>query len=1063
MFNSFVDGTYAFIPAEPPKKRLSHSAGDDETRRRRSRTDQSLTRKQIVTNALLELERRMFGFLQKRPHLYQQIFESVVYQRFRTVLTTLQSIAVQDPSGDLEFFTYLKNDVQAALHELSSTVNGQEVAEVKSHLLESLRIANVSNDFISFLKEGHTSQGISKHDVEEDVSASVAAIVQTVAGVADAIEAIPDTVAETVVDAAKVAVETVARAVDGRSRRNYSINTWYKVRLSDFAKNLPKKEVKAALRKLAKGPQRWKLLDFGVSTMTFQVKTNDISVNSNHVVLEPLLVEEPSELQHNMLIEVTWQNWPEPGQDHTGVYRYVVLEDGANIIPADKLESELTNADFWEFDPQIDEWRFPEYPVLQVDDVVDVQFTYDYRRNVEDQYKARGTQRVIITEPKDSDENTHSFRAECVFPKRVIEDSDSSTVKKSKQTDNQVIVDVWYRQLKFVDEDSVPESSGVETEDLTDPEDDDRTHDNDDTVEYRGKKYAVTSWDRTDDDEIEYELTPKGALAPDDVIRVSQVELDDSWSPEISQGEFVLFDGRAMLVAGHDYVQSKYILKDAPQDGPESKDSGSRIMASEDEVFPYEDLPNHVGLTVVFNWEICNIVSVDNIERVYILDNGCEGNVPCTVSQSDLERWSLKVQDQSCWYTEDVVERTRMRGPKNNKKSVKVKYYQLVAKNQQKQEVTESDFENHFKTQDDVDAFLKSQSDSIDDDDADGTEIVTFHTGDSVEIYNVDGKHRSGTIVRYVPGKIPEDDSYVILVDGQEKEINVAGFGRYEEDSNGSSEESFDDPMDETDSSDSSETDEEEDEEESFFNPGEDVVWYNGQLYHIDSAASRTYTLVDDNGAQIENVPGEELTRYTNDYEEGAPVYDANFDQKEIDIVYGDGTYKLLGVDEHVHESDLHAYRTPLTGLVKVIDSDEIYEVVSGFDKGNYLLKNAAIEDGVPQIVYYDLVYAFDGPKFDNDQVVRYDQDMYGKVVSFDNVTATYTLKGAGRRRFRESELTRAEDMKLKGESVQIWDEQGEQKVLKIKKVDEIERTYTLSDNSIVNEDDVEEPPLEDE
>jgi len=1005
----------------------------------------------------------MFVFLQERPLLYKQIFESAVYQRFRNVLMTLQSVAAQDPSGDLEFFTYLKNDVQAALHELSSTVNGEEVAELKSYLLESLRIANVSDDFISFLKEGHTSQGISKDDVEDDVSDSVAAIVQTVASVADAIEAIPETVVETVVDAAKVAVETVARAVDGRSRRNYPINAWYKVRLSDIAKNLPKKEVKAALRKLAKGPQRWKLLDQGVGTMTFQGKTNDISVKSNHVVLEPLLVEEPSELEHNMLIEVTWQDWPEPGQVHAGVYRYVVLEDTTSIIPADKHESELTDEDFWEFDPQIDEWRFPEYPVLQVDDVVDVQFTYDYRGNVEDQYKARGTQRVIITEPKDSDENTHSFRAECVFPKRVIEDSDSSTVKKSKQTDNQVIVDVWYRQLKFVDEDSVPESSGVETEDLTDPEDDDRTHDNDDTVEYRGKKYVVTSWDRTDDDEIEYELTPKGALTPDDVIRVSQVELDDSWSPEISQGEFVLFDGRAMLVAGHDYVQSKYILKDAPKDGPESKDSGSRIMASEDEVFPYEDLPNHVGLTVVFNWEICNIVSVDNIERVYILDNGCEGNVPCTVSQSDLERWSLKVQDQSCWYTEDVVERTRMRGPKNNKKSVKVKYYQLVAKNQQKQEVTESDFENHFKTQDDVDAFLKSQSDSIDDDDADGTEIVTFHTGDSVEIYKVDGNHRSGTIVRYVPGKIPEDDSYVILVDGQEKEINVAGFGRLEEDSNSSSEESFDDPMDETDSSDSSETDEDEDEDESFFNPGEDVVWYNGHLYHIDSAASRTYTLVDDNGAQIENVPEEELKVYENIYEEDDPVYDSNFVQKVIEIVYGDGTYKLWGVDEHVHESDLHAYQTPLTGLVKVIDSDEIYEVVSGFDKGKYLLKNAAIEDGVPQDVYYDQVYAFDGPKFDNDQVVRYDQDMYGKVVSFDNVTATYTLKGAGRRRFREPELTRAEDMKPKGENVQILDEQGEQKVFKIKKVNEIERTYTLSDDSIVNEDDVEEPPLEDE
>ena len=83
MFNSFVDGTYAFIPAEPPKKRLSHSAGDDETRRRRSRTDQSLTRKQIVINALLDSERRMYVFLQERPLLYKQIFESAVYQRTR--------------------------------------------------------------------------------------------------------------------------------------------------------------------------------------------------------------------------------------------------------------------------------------------------------------------------------------------------------------------------------------------------------------------------------------------------------------------------------------------------------------------------------------------------------------------------------------------------------------------------------------------------------------------------------------------------------------------------------------------------------------------------------------------------------------------------------------------------------------------------------------------------------------------------------------------------------------------------------------------------------------------
>lgn len=1043
MFNSFVDTTYTFMPAEPPKKRPSDSERKGGLRRQRSRTEQTLTRTQIVLNVLMELESNMSKALLQNDTQNQQIFESEPYQRLRSSLTTLKTMQDSDNVG---FFTYLKLHVHKAVEDLSVVVDNLAPSDMKTELEKYVRrllqTSDVSDDFIDFLNEGQEEASKSAGDTVKDV---VSETIEAVADVADAIVSIPE-----------VAVAAVVDAIDPPSRREYQINTWYEVRLSKFGENLPRREMSAALNKLKKGPQRWKLLDQGVGTMTFEGKTSDISVNSNHVILNPLLVEKPTTLEHNMLIEVTWRDWPEPGQVHTGVYRYVQLEQSEGIIPSDKHETELQDADFWEFDAEKDEWRFPDYPVLQVDDIVDVQFTYDYRGEVEDAFKARGVERVRIREPFKSDDNSHAFLAEYVSPKRVIRDSDTKDEKNEKAYDNQVIVDVWYRQLAIVEDIPSPESSGIETEDLTEDSDDERTHDTNTDVEYHGKTYSVTDWKKIDDGDFEYELTPKGPHDPEDVLLVPQEELNNSWSPDFAEGELVIYDGRAMLVVGHDYGEKKYVLKEVPNDEPEAKEDDARITVAPEDIVAYEEMPYSVGRMVVFNWELCSIVSVDNIQRAYVLDSGRQYLL---VDHKDLEGWCLQTEDQTCWKVEGMIERSRKRGSKKNLKYVLVNYIQLRSATASK-EVTEGVFEAEYKDQEDIDAFLKSQTEVADEDDVNGTKIVSFDVGETVEIYEANGKHRYGTIVRYVPGKIVENDAYVILVDGEEEEINVAGFGRVEEDVQ-LSEESFDDPMDDTDSSSSSESEDDTEEEGDF--KVDDHVSYNNVLYKIESVDGRVYTLVNANDERVENVAEDDLIRYEPSFHEGEQVYDANFDEKKIEEVYGDGTCKLVDEDDFVNETDLHVYRDPLIGLVKIIGSDEIFMVVSGFDRGQYVLKNAAIEDDPPRQVSYDEVYAFDGPVFDEDQVVIYDQDQYARINSFDYDTATYVLESVPRRRFRESELMAAPPMMSKGEMVQIVDEEGEQKVLKIKKVNEIERTYTLSDNTVVQESEVEEPPLDDQ
>ena len=237
MFNSFVDTTYTFMPAEPPKKRPSDSERKGGLRRQRSRTDQTLTRTQIVLNVLMELESNMSKTILQNDTLNQQFFESEPYQRLRSSLTTLKTMQDSDNVG---FFTYLKLHVHKAVEELSVVVDNLAPSDMKmeEYVRRLLQTSDLSDDFIDFLNEGQEEASKSAGDTVKDV---VSETIEAVADLADAIVSIPE-----------VAVAAVVDAIDPPSRREYQINTWYEVRLSNIGENLPERKLSAALKKLKK-------------------------------------------------------------------------------------------------------------------------------------------------------------------------------------------------------------------------------------------------------------------------------------------------------------------------------------------------------------------------------------------------------------------------------------------------------------------------------------------------------------------------------------------------------------------------------------------------------------------------------------------------------------------------------------------------------------------------------------------------------------------------------------------------------------------------------------------
>lgn len=985
MFHFFVDDMFEFVPAEPPKKRGSKSDGGRP--RKRSKTE---SRRQMTQLLLSEICSEIKQVTKKLRNGKVDDFNDME-----------DSIAnLQDANDDLAFFKQLKKTVHANIekfHKLVKDLSEKKPSrkERKKKLLEKttvlMDISIVSDDLIQHLVQREAASAD-----EETVSAGA----------------------------------HVRRSSRKRSTRpELSTFMWYNVSYNGQKITNKGDHLTALLKKVMKKPQRWFLTGSGETTLSFKQKNGGHkAILRKYVTCEPMPVQAPQSLENGMLIEVTWNNYPEPGESFTGIFRYqeATNADGLvkYVVDPTRDESDISQAllagdleGFTEFDENEDEWQFPEYDLLGVDDIVDVYFSYDTRDRVDEEYKSKGWERVKIGEAI-KEGNTHAFVATYVNPKREILKTDTARVKKDKQYDNEVVVDVWYRCVRKPDvsepESEHSEDSDVVVEELSENSDDDETRHLNEEVTYEGVDYTISGIRHGEDGTV-YEL--QNVKEPDE--------------PELE-------------------VMEEYLEEELEE---------SEEVSDSEEEWPYEQ--------VVYNWEICTVV---NEEGSHILQGASEERYE-DVNLDDLDKWCLEKQGEQCLKIIGHKTKTENRGPRGKGVPTKVIYLLLQSKEDSvdpakvTKSVTQGDFVKKFVDQESLSTYLLEKHLRVekDDDPVEDlfTKVVEYAVNQLVKIIE-DGETIFAKVVQRIAGVTEADDEYEIeLTSGDVRTIGVkllfpvTADTAEEEEQTSEEDENRDVDTDESESDSDSESP---DVIEPAYEKGR-FVWYQDGIYEIDGIeivdSQVRYNLRDIDGS----IPEDDLERYTPEYEIGRKVFDENFKVCEIaqvgrrtdDEIVEDGTY-VLKDGRVVNEDDLNKvtkiFKPEL--LVKYIGKDEIYKVVS-FEQGEYTLENAA--DPAERCEGVDM-YKVDKfeRKFVDTEIVQFDAEdgskKYGKVLSFDRGTATYKLKKQGRRSFRESELETAPDMKFgEGDRVVFTDQNGEEKTIQIKKtgINEIKRVYTFT------------------
>ena len=174
-------------------------------------------------------------------------------------------------------------------------------------------------------------------------------------------------------------------------------------------------------------------------------------------------------------------------------------------------------------------------------------------------------------------------------------------------------MDVWYRPIRLVQEE---EASDVENVLSDEDESDGPMFNVKERVPYQGQWYTV---DEVHDDEGDYSYTLRstGAAGP---IRVTEEELESEWEHKFNEGDWVVYDGTTMCIKGLDWTNKKYLI--APVltcDEPDSEEPPFPV--DEVNLKPHEDLEAYaLDQRVVYNWELCTIVGIDNISRTYALE-----------------------------------------------------------------------------------------------------------------------------------------------------------------------------------------------------------------------------------------------------------------------------------------------------------------------------------------------------------------------------------------------------------------------------------------------------------
>ena len=902
---------------------------------------------------------------------------------------------------------------------------------------------------------------------------------------------------------------------------------FYMVTTSEAGKKKSKSSTTAFHKAINKRPARLKLQNVTEASYTFLFNGNDQDILKEYVQLEQAFVETPKKLESNMLINTIWEM--DDGTEQTTQYRYVkdFYDDGTPyevVMPlykrysrggADKVpeDEELTkrSEDIFgypaEGDVPNDDWYWPVYEELHVGDIVEVYFAWDDRDNVQPEFKAKGWEKVQIMESVDDEDNSHEFIAEYITPKRKIEEGDDADTINDKKADNQVVVDVWYRPVRRLPEDSdsgEDSDKSVDADDLVSDSEDDEVHTEGDEIQYKGNTYLL-SFEKDDEGDRSYKLTEKDG---DGVEMLTSEQLDNRFIPEFSIGDSILHKDTVKEIVGINYTHKKYVVREIDDSDfvlSDSSDDASDYLLCDDEMVSAQDIKElstgaslfTSGDKVLYDWHICQIAIVNENGKYTLIDLTTGEELP-DVSESDItgNDFVLQKDDSKVWKFVKTADKKNGRG-----KEVPHVYLQNEENSRKKRGKTKSivvsTYENNYiADQREIGDFLKEKDrrDGPSGHDGDLADLV-YQKGDKV-LYAPEGVKEVKATVEYVG-----DDTIQIQIDGAseiitvrddelrlyrgEEEEDVLEVGDYVfekgtlwqvatvegdtitwkeiekavpgdilaykgDDRKRKVEYIFDDAGNwkERTPDDDSEDDDSEDDApvEADYSEGEYVEIDGNIISKIEKVNGTKYKLE----GMEDWVDEDRIYRYTPKFAEGKDVFTVSAcDLKKIKSVNGDGTYTLYG-DERVPEKDLREAigLVKPNSLVRVSGEKHQYFIVLEVDGCNYRLKN--IYSNKESLVDVEKVDEFEAPGFELDCVVKYkvgDVEKYGEVIEFDKKSCLYKVKDYSGifSNVQEDRLEAAERMLIKGVKVHV----KSRLVFSITGVVQKKRTYTLTSDEV--------------
>ena len=738
---------------------------------------------------------------------------------------------------------------------------------------------------------------------------------------------------------------------------------------------------KAKLSKLKKllnnGPEEWILRGLGADTATFAIKrgasATTFTVLLSDIEMKVVKISKPNKWLDNLLVEVRYY-----GDPTWYLYRNRMLPDKQVLVediplPVEEIEFEPNSQEYgsseWQESDDRDTWRWPEYFEMVPGDIIQVLDNENKWVNVE----------VMDLE--------EDHIAICEFrPKR-----------SKRKSENQLVVDSWYRQVKKGEVSSSSKSSSrvvrkkessdddwdMEQDAESEDEFEDASYVEEDEITFRGVEYVIDERYLIKDDDgeivdIGYVLEPKGAESKQqESIRISQSELiNTNWNPEFQLDLWVMFEGSVYVIKGYKFDSKKYLIVSAED---EDDDKAELIEADGDQFSNYNELTFRPGQHVVFDFELHRIQYVDHIHLCYTLI-GNDQILHEGISEDELRRWCL-YQAQATKKNPNpqpiicFIDKMVDKSVKRNKVSVIKSHYRLIMSREEydkkitKQKYKTKDIivgsKSAVKTQEEIELYLERNEEEDEEEDA-GNQYVRYNPQDRVMVYGADGDrpvsyrsgaaaiekedsdyNRMGTVLKFYSNEKLEREEYLILVDGDESPVRlrVGTFGY---------------PLR------SEEVIEEEEEEEETYEDG-DIYYYpdDDSMWKVEG--DETNEIVKEEDKEVEDKYGQLWICIEDKWQH----YD--------DINPGEST------DEEVDEADYENGKL-------VADADGNVYRVTGYSKNKYTIESVTDESNTKEVSVEDI-----GPWepiFQAGNVVTVNDGTYTRYVIDEILDGVYSLIG---------------------------------------------------------------------